>query len=503
MSVILSSEAMRECENINFAAQTADPLDLMLEAGTNCALEFLKFSGKLTGRRRIVIFCGSGNNGGDGVVMASFLSQNQSLPVVLAPIDRHKLSASAEHYYRQLPESVIVSEASEVVLQRSDVVIDALLGTGCCAPMREPYKFLINYINSMNLPVFAVDVPSGANTDCCIKSTMTAAIGFFKDLFFTAENIEYCGRLCRVPLTLPIAPECAPNAPQAADAQFFAEYSSRLPRSIHKYQRGNVLICGGSAEYFQAPFLSARAALRSGAGLVRLALPFAAVPGAGTLAVIPMQLAAESGAFCAESFADLEPISDKVDVIAAGPGMGRKESTKAFVEKLIGSSKPLLLDADAIVLAADMIDKLRCRKAETLLTPHRGEAQVLAKALGLSLTGNQLADAVNLAEKSSCTVLLKGPRTVTAASDGKAWINTSGTPALATAGSGDTLTGLAAAEMCNHPALIAGAKAAFLHGAAGEEAAALFGERGVIADDLPDFMAQVRCRLEKELGILA
>ena len=115
----------------------------------------------------------------------------------------------------------------------------------------------------------------------------------------------------------------------------------------------------------------------------------------------------------------------------------------------------------------------------------------------------QIGNAVNLAEKSSCTVLLKGPRTVTAAPDGKAWINTSGTPALATAGSGDTLTGLAAAEMCSHPAMIAGAKAAFLHGMAGEYAAEEFGERGVIADDLPDYMAQVRRQLEHEQGIFA
>ena len=219
MSVILSSEAMRECENINFAAQTADPLQLMLEAGRNCALEFLKFSGKLTCRRRIVIFCGSGNNGGDGVVMASFLAQEQALPVILALVNRHKLSVASEYYFRQLPDSVQVIDAAEVVLQRSDVIVDALLGTGCRTPMREPYRTLINYINSMSLPTFSVDIPSGLNTDCSIKSTLTAAVGFFKDLFFTDKNLEYCGRLRRVPLTLPIAPECDPDAPQAADAQ--------------------------------------------------------------------------------------------------------------------------------------------------------------------------------------------------------------------------------------------------------------------------------------------
>ena len=497
MSLTVSAEIMRRCEERHFAAGTANALELMQIAGNGCAELCLDFLAAQKNCRRIVIFAGSGNNGGDGVVMASHLVQNQGLPVVLALIDRQKISESSAFYYKKLDQRVTVATAAQVEFQRGDLVIDALLGTGCRAPMKEPYRSIIEYINNAHLPVFSVDIPSGLGTDRCIKANITAAIGFYKDIFFTTEGIEMCGALRRVPLPLDIAPDADKNAPLAADSYWFNSISKPVLRNVHKYQRGSVLICGGSRDFMQAPYLSAHGALRAGAGLVRLAVPFAPVPGVGILAAIPTQVTDCNGQFCQKSLDDLQNAIARADVIAAGPGMGRSQSVKEFIQALLALEKPLLLDADALVAAADLFNQEH--HSNILLTPHRGEARFLAEALQIELCGDDLADARVLAQKSRCTVLLKGPRSVTAAPDGRAFINTSGTPALATAGSGDVLTGIAAAEMCCFAPLEAGARAAFLHGMAGELAAAVYGKSGVIADDLPQYAARAEAQLQKIL----
>lgn len=490
---VVSPEVMRRCEERNFAAGTADALELMQIAGNGCAGEFLKFFSTLKKRERVIIYTGGGNNGGDGMVAASILADKLSIPVVLAMAAvPEKLSESSHFYFERLNKKVTVMPAGEVQLNWHDAVIDALLGTGCTAPIREPYCSLIEYINNSHVPVFAVDLPSGLGSDRCIKASRTAVIGYFKDLLFTPEGIENAGTLRRIPLPLPITPETG-NAPlcQAVDLQYYQATTQSLPRSCHKYQKGNLLICGGSCDYIQAPFLSARSALRAGAGLVRLALPFAVLPGTGTLGVIPMHLAADNGYFSEASFDMLKSILPKCHAIAAGPGMGRSSGVADFIRQLLLIDKPLLLDADAIHASCQLpLNMLRDRTAPTIFTPHRGEAAIMAQAWNLSLSGNDIQDARSLARTANVIVLLKGPRTVVAAPDGELWLNTSGSPALAAAGSGDCLTGIIASNMCRYDALSATLRGAFLHGLAGELAEQHYGVSGVIADDLPEMAAQ-------------
>ena len=494
---------MRECEERNFVAGTADPLALMQIAAAGCVEEFMKFFSTIGNARRIVVFAGFGNNGGDGVVMAGLLSKRVALPVVLALADCERFSDSGKFFFDQLPPEVAVEKASGIVLQKTDVVIDALLGTGCRAPVREPFRTLINKINDAMVKVFAVDLPSGLGADCCIKADFTAVIGFFKDVVFTPQGIEHCGILRKVALPLPLAPQVSEDMMQCTTLEWFEKTAHQLPRNVHKYQRGNVLICGGSKSYPQAPFLSAAAALRSGAGMVHLAVPFEFTAGAGTLAIIPHCVPDSEGSFCKESFKVIESMLPKLNVIAAGPGMGRSSDAAKFIEQLLTVDKPLILDADAIHLAA-LFPKVLCtRCAPTLLTPHRGEAAVLAGAYNIKLSKSDPDDARQLARACNCTVHLKGARTVIADADGRIFVNTSGTPALATAGSGDTLTGLAAAEMCYHTPPEAAARSAFLHGLAGEMAALEFGEQGVIADDLAAFIARARCRVQQSGDIFA
>ena len=436
------------------------------------------------------------------MVIAHTLARKQELPVILALAKPGKLSDSSAHFFARLDSKVEVADASDITLSQTDLAVDALLGIGCSSPMREPYAGLIKKINASQAAVFAVDLPSGLGTDCCIKADLTAVIAFYKDLLFTPQGIENSGllRLVELPQLYAFAP--ADIAGKSTSCQWYRSNLVPLPRTVHKYQRGSVVIAGGSQEYFQAPFLSARAALRGGAGLVRLALPFAPAPGSGTLSVIPTILPAESGALGGQAFEHLTPYLDKAAVLAIGPGMGRSAAAESFVRSSLELDKPLIIDADAIVLTAGLTDLLRQRQAPTVLTPHRGEAKALADGLGITLSGNDIEDAIKLARGTNAVILLKGARTVCAEPEpgGRYVVNTSGTPALATAGSGDVLTGLLAARAAANPAgdmLAAAAQAAFLHGLAGELGSMLYGESGVIADDLPELAARAAMRLSR------
>ena len=496
MDKIISSESMRLCEAANIAAKLADPLELMYIAGKNCTEIFLEDFYKAGKFRRVVIFAGHGNNGGDGVVMASLLAELLPLEVVLAlALPPEKLSDSSKYYFARLNGKVQLAAAADVVLNKYDLVIDALLGTGCSKNMREPYKSLIESINQSCCPVFSVDLPSGLGSDTAVRADMTASIGYFKDILFSADGIEHSGLLRLAELPLVLEPESADNI-EAAHAGWFRNTALPIPRNVHKYQRGNVLIIGGSVEYFQAPFLSARSALRAGAGLVRLAVPFAVLPGSGTLSVIPVSVPAANGVFSKDSLAYIEKYLPKTDCIAVGPGLGRNPDTAAFIAGLLAINKPLIMDADALFFAAQQPELCCARTAVTILTPHAGEAQTLAKGVNKTLTEDNTAAARMLAKAYNAVVLLKGARTAVALPDGRVRLNTSGTPALATAGSGDVLTGIIAAELAAYhnaitfdTAYIAASRGAFLHGMAGEKAQEKFGSKGVIADDLPELAA--------------
>ena len=506
MDQIISSQAMRQWEEANFAARLADPLDLMHIAGSGCAQEFCQYSKRFPDFRRLVIFAGHGNNGGDGVVIADTLSKILPQKILLAlALPAEKFSPSSRHFFKRLPGSVEVVPAADVVLRSGDLIIDALLGTGCRAPLREPYKSLIGQINRSRLKVFSIDLPSGLGTDISVKADMTAVIGGFKDLLFTADGVENSGALRLVELPLELAPS-DPGKLFATHAQWYIRTTPPQDRNIHKYQRGSVLVIGGSREYLQAPFLTARSALRNGAGLVRLAVPFAVPPANGTLGVINQTIAAEKGCFTGKSMTHIQPFTAKTSCIAAGPGMGRECATTDFVAQLLEMPTPLILDADALYHTSQLLEKLQRRPAPTILTPHWGEAQKLAAGANSVLPEDPVQAAIMLAKLCNAAVLLKGARSVIADPTGKVYLNTSGTPALATAGSGDVLTGLIAGEVAQAGGIttlaqgaLSAARGAFLHGMAGELAQLQFGSRGVLADDLTEYAARSAAYLENKL----
>ena len=480
---IISVETMRRLEG--GAIRGGVPGDeLMRRAGNGAAGIINRFA---RGRfRRVVLLGGSGNNCGDALVAATGLE----LPaVVYAMRPLSELRNEARIAARNLPESVpvkVFDTLSERDFAPGDLIVDGLLGIGFSGELRPRYAAWIDVVNRSGQPVIALDLPSGLNADTgrvgpggAIRAAMTITFGYPKRGMFLAEGPRCTGPIRLVEIGLE-----APDAAEPAEAYFFTDAASAWPRpanDVHKNRRGRLLVAAGSASYSGAAVLASRAALRTGAGIVRMvvpATPLAAVPAA----LIVSRVADESGCFGPASLPELRRQLAASDAVVAGPGWGTGAGLGDVLSELFAFSGPLLLDADALNVAAREPQRWNMRD-NLVLTPHPGEAARLAAAFGIPTGADRGEFAANLAARLGAVVVLKGPQSVVAAPDGRRSFNTSGSAALATAGSGDVLSGTIGALLAGGalPAYEAARLGVFLHGLAGEQ-----GGAGTIADDLPD-----------------
>ena len=469
----ISIASMRHLENISGVPGP----ELMLRAGVEAARlireEFLLYPG----RRRIVIVTGRGNNAGDGVVAALTLAADAALPApVIAAVSPPEQLTGEAGVYAPMLKDARVEVTDQMDFRPGDLIVDALFGIGLSRDIASPYAEWINAINASGCPVAALDLPSGLDGDTgeihglCVRADVTITFGLPKTGLFRNAGPAVCGRLKLADLR--IAPEITASIPAEFET-FFAEDAAsllpRLPFDAYKNSRGRLLLAAGSARYPGAAKLAASAALRAGAGFVRLATSAA---GNFPLPVVLHE----------DSEQELRLCLPMVDAVAAGPGWGMTPGRREQLGILINSGKPLVLDADALNLLAQMPG---CRlPAECILTPHLGEARRLMP----DLPENRQAAARALAEKYHCIIVLKGPQTITAAPDGCYSINSSGSPALGIAGSGDVLTGVIGAMLAaGLNACDAARLGVWLHGAAGESVPM----RGLQADDLPDRVRQI------------
>jgi len=443
----------------------------------------------------VLVICGPGHNGGDGFVAARLLRE-RGLRVTLAlDGDRDALRGDAVAAAARWPGPV---EALGAVEPREHaLVVDALYGAGLNRPISGDAALLVARINAAGKPVVAVDVPSGLSGDSgqaagpVIKAAET--VTFFR---LKPGHLLYPGRaLCGV-VTLAdigISPEIA-FGPGSVTPRAFrndaALWRTRFPShaaETHKYRRGAVLVVAGGLDGVGAPRLSARAALRIGAGLVTIACrpdALAAHAAQGPNAV--MQRSYADDADLAALLVDRRPAA-----IVVGPALGLDAAGRAATMAVLRSPVPAVLDADALTRLSGRVGQLarmaERRGAPCVLTPHEGEFQRLfGEALG-SGSASKLDRARQAARLSGCVIVLKGPDTVIAGPDGIAAINTTGSAALATAGSGDVLAGLIAGLLAQGmPAFEAACAAVHLHGLAGEALGI-----GLIADDLPEAIPAV------------
>jgi NAD(P)H-hydrate epimerase len=450
----------------------------------------------------VVVLAGAGNNGGDGWVAARQLHAAGRDVRVLSLSDPASLEdmafeAAADAIHAGVRFSVPATPPSPNDLADAACVVDALLGIGATGALRVPLDDWVGAVNSCGGFVVAVDVPTGVDSDTgavagvAVEADCTVTFSAIKRGLVLYPGAAFSGEVVVVGVGIEESLTEIPDAPEVWTQE---EYASLVPlpaSDTHKNARGRVLVVAGSSAFPGAAILAARGAMRAGAGYVTLAVPEAVVPIAQNhLLACPVVGLPQARTRTLASIA-LEKVlslARDYDAVVMGPGLTVANGAAAVARGMVARiTTPLLIDADGLNALVDARDLLLRRAAPTVLTPHPGE---LARLLGRSASEIQADRVFSSAELAGDqrAVVLKGAGTVTSCG-GRQVINTSGSPALATAGTGDVLAGVIGALLAQGLGVLeAGALGAYLHGRAGEAAAAELTPLCVTAEDIPEFL---------------
>ncbi|MCU1278372.1 MAG: YjeF-related protein, partial [bacterium] len=453
------------------------------------------------GRARVVAFCGPGNNGGDGFVVARHLA-NRGADVIVALVgDRDKIKGDAKIHFDACSRSnVRIFEADKAPLHRNDLVIDAVFGTGLTRPVGAgAARDVIARMRAHRGPVIAVDVPSGIDADRgvigpCVRADHTVTFAFAKLGLVGAEEQAMVGTLHVVDIGIPekLARERGVKA-ELLEESILAPLRARKP-SGHKGTHGHVLVIAGSRGKTGAALLCGTAVLRSGAGLCTVAMP----PDAAVL------VEGRVPELMIESLGEVQALLVGKKAAAVGPGIARDDAARDRIRVLGNSELPLVVDADALnAIAADHA-LLPRRGSPTVLTPHPGEAARLLGVTVAAVQEDRVGSARAIAERYGAVCVLKGARTIIASPDGRLAVNPTGNPGLGTGGTGDVLTGIVAAALARVHGnesdgrvdpFVAACAAVYLHGAAGDRAAAVRSQTGLLASDVLDQLPHLLARV--------
>ncbi|MFN4014569.1 MAG: NAD(P)H-hydrate dehydratase [Reyranella sp.] len=437
-------------------------------------------------RRPVLVLCGPGNNGGDGVVAARRL-QTAGWPVRVVLFGA-LANLKGDAAWAAGTWAGPVDRWSPAMLEGAPLVIDAIFGAGLSRPIEGEIAAAIEAVNARKSPVVAVDVPSGLHGDTgevlgpALQAESTVSFFRAKPGHYAVEGLRRCGRLHIADIGVPataltkIGPRVWLN-----DPALWAHSLRREDIADHKYTRGHLTILAG-AHATGAARLAALAGRRAGAGLVTIAAVRSTVQAFQAAEPGNLVVEADDGAMFAHLLGD-----ERRNAVLIGPGSGTGDRTREAVLAALDARRSVVLDADALtVFAADPKLLFRRVRGPTLLTPHEGEFRRLFP--DLAARQGKLERVREAAARSGATVLLKGPDTVIAEPDGRAVINVHASPALATAGSGDVLAGLIGGLLAQGlTPLAAASAAAWLHG----ECALRFGNTGLIAEDLPAQLPRV------------
>jgi NAD(P)H-hydrate epimerase len=447
----------------------------------------------------VVVVCGKGNNGGDGLVAARWLKHwDMDVEVVIwstfdeLPED----SAPALHACRMAGVPILLPAQASEALHDAGLIVDAVLGTGFHGSARGLAAEAIKLINQANRPVLAVDMPSGVTSDTgkadgpAVTADYTVTFGVPKLGLFQFPGADMAGREIVADVGLLDgaidAEEIDVELTRAQDVQSWLPTYSR---NAHKGTRGRVLVAAASRGMTGAAALAGEGALRAGAGLVWVAAPESSQPIVATLKPEFMTLPfpeSQGGCFAEAAAEPFLQRAARADALAVGPGIGIDPEAQAFVRKVVANSPaPLVIDADAVKAFAGKPELLADCPVPLVLTPHPGE---MANLMGISVEEVQ-ADRFEAVRKAArvtkAVVLLKGANTLIAEPGGVIWINPTGNRALGTGGSGDVLTGIIAGLLAQGMgAQEAAVTGAYIHGLAGDRLAEEMGQDGVLATDI-------------------
>ena len=494
---LYEADEMRAADAFAIEERGTPGLDLMERAGTGLAR--VTAAAARPGPIRVV--CGKGNNGGDGLVVARLLREEGREVDVLAVGDLSDTKGDARANLDRLPgEPPRTFSADE--LSGSGAIVDAMLGTGFEGAPREPVAGAIAAINEADAPVVACDIPSGVNAStgeveaAAVRADATATFHGPKVGLYVDPGKGHAGRIEVIEIGIPR------DAPRPERTGLIADVVlalvPRRPRTGTKFKSGVVVVAGGARGLTGAPTMAALAAMRTGAGYVQVAVPASTEPTFDQKLMEAMThgLPEDDGAHVPAGADQVLELCEKAGALVLGPGIGRTDGALEWAREVARRAPvPVLIDADGLNAHAERLESLLERQAATVLTPHEGE---LGRLLGIDsgeVQARRLASAREAAERSRCVVVLKGDDTIVAMPDGTAAVNPGATPALATAGTGDVLSGLTGALLTKGMDPFEAAAAGVLaHARAGRIAARRLGAEHVIAGDVIDAIPEAMPR---------
>ncbi len=452
--------------------------------------------------KNFVIFCGLGNNGGDGFVVARKIHSSGGAVKVFVLGDPGRFKGAAKinlDIVSRLPIEVRRIESIEVIkteVAHCDGIVDAILGTGLTRDVAGLYRDVIELINESGKTVFSVDIPSGVHGDTgkvmgvAVKADYTITFGLPKIGNVLFPGYGLCGKLYVSHISFP------PSIYNADTLKVEINHPVKLPprdKDAHKGDFGEVLFVAGASSYFGAPYFAALSFLKAGGGYSRLAAPESIVPfiaSKGSEIVFVPQVETSSGSIALQNKRALLELSERMDMVILGPGLSLEEETQQLARELAGEvDKPLLIDGDGITALCQDLQIVKGRKAETILTPHLGEMSRITKMSVREIDANKIDVLQRTARELNSTIVLKGAHSLVGYPDERVFINMSGNPGMATAGSGDVLTGTIAAMFgLGLSVQEAVRKGVFMHGLAGDLAAEDKGEDGITAQDILDYL---------------
>ncbi|MEO7328677.1 MAG: NAD(P)H-hydrate dehydratase, partial [Minicystis sp.] len=467
---------------------------------------------------RVVVVCGAGNNGGDGFVVARHLfARGAEVEVFLAGASEKVTGESRINLdayidlggtFTELPEGALLGPL-EQSLARADFVVDALFGTGLDRPIRGHLAEIIAAVNRAEVRCVALDVPSGLDADSgaplgiAVQADDTVTFGHLKIGLLTPEGARLAGTIHVVDLGVPDRPILAEvgYVAEVIGPQTIGSYLSPRETNVHKHEAGDVLVVAGSAGKLGAALLTATAAMRTGAGLVTVCT----WPDAATALESRVVEVMTTRIDPAQIEASLDEALARRRAVAIGPGLGLDEKARVAVDHVVLHWDGLkVVDADAISHFAGRAEALAAARGQCILTPHPGELGRLLGRSARAVEQDRFGAVREAVARTRATVVLKGARTIIATPDGRLFICMAGNPALATAGSGDVLTGMIAALSCSHPAERAACAGVLVHALSADLWRARTGsDRGMLAGEIAESVPRIMAALSRGADPLA
>ena len=457
---ILTSESMSMCDRRSMDDQKVDEIYLVNKAARAC---FDNLKDKINFDSKIIVVCGNSNNSSDGFCLTDILLKEGYDAKALYLFDKSKMNKTCSHFYK---EELVTKE-----LGNPDVIIDCVIGNGLRGALREDVVELINLLNDTRAYKIAIDLPTGLNSNTgnynpvCFKADLTIAINNLKLGHLLNRGPDVCGEIRIADIGLNDYEDL-----EHVDTIKLDVKDKRLAFS-NKYDYGSILVIGSNVSMAGAGIMSAISALKSGAGLVTLAVPKTNYDVVSIKAPLEIMV---------KKLEDIDNLLIKKDTVVFGPGLGRCEDYSTLLRELLSRDINLIVDADGLFHLSKIDDIKEIKKCRLCITPHFGEAATL---LGKSIKDDPFTCFKELIDKYDCITVLKGHNTLVGDKD-RYYLSLYGNSGMATAGSGDVLSGIIAGLALKKLDLDKVCQAVALHGFAGDKAKELYGEASLTASDI-------------------